>query len=59
MEKLWKMREKTERRKSYLVTGANYHTKKIFTGTLLAIEMRKTQILINKPVYAGFNIGYN
>ena len=53
------MREKTERRKSYLVTGANYHTKKIFTGTLLAIEMRKTQILINKPVYAGFNIGSN
>ena len=56
LEKLWKMRVKTERRKSYLVTETNYHTTKIFTEALLAIEMRKTQILINKPVYIGLSM---
>ena len=29
----------------------NYHTTKFFTENLLAIEMRKNQILMNKPVY--------
>ena len=31
-----------ERRRSYLVSGANYHTKKFFTENLLALEMWKT-----------------
>ena len=34
----------------------NYHTTKFFTEHLLATEMRKTQILINKPVYIGLSI---
>ena len=29
---------------------------KFFTEDLLAIEMRKTQILMNKPVYLGLSI---
>ena len=29
----------------------NYHSTKFFTENLLAIEMRKTQIFMNKPVY--------
>ena len=33
-----------------------YHTTKFFTENLLAIEIRKTQILINKPVYLGLSI---
>ena len=37
----------TERKRNYLVLEPNYHTKKIFTETLLAIEMRKSQILIS------------
>ena len=37
----------TERRRIYLVSGRNYHTAKIFTENLLAIEMRKNQIFIN------------
>ena len=40
-----------ERRKNYLVTEPNFHTTKNFTENLLAIEMRKTQIITNKPVY--------
>ena len=34
----------------------NYHSRKFFTKRLLAIEMRKTQIFMNKPVYLGLSI---
>ena len=43
----------TERRRNYLVSEPNYHTTKFFTENLLAIEMRITQIFMNKPVYLG------
>ena len=46
----------TERRRNYLVSEPNYLTKKIPTENLLAIEMRKTQILMNKLVYLGLSI---
>ena len=46
----------TEKRQSYLVSEQNYHTTKFFTEHLLAIEMRKTQVLMNKPVYLGLSI---
>ena len=46
----------TEERRNYLVPGPKYHTKKIFSEDLLATEMKKTQILINKPVYLGLSI---
>ena len=45
-----------EKTKKYLVSELNYHTTKIFTRHVLAIEMRKTQIHINKPVYLGLSI---
>ena len=37
--------------KNYLLSEPNYHTTKFFTENLLAIEMRKTQILRNKFAY--------
>ena len=46
----------TERRRNYLVSEPNYHTTKFFTENLLATEMRKTQVLMNKPVYLGLSI---
>ena len=46
----------TERRRKYLVSEPNYHTTKFFTENLLATEMKKTQILMNKPVYLGLSI---
>ena len=46
----------TERRRNYLVSEPNFHTTKFFTENLLATEMRKTQILMNKPVYLGLSI---
>ena len=46
----------TERRRDYLVSEPDYHTTKLFTENLLAGEMRKTQILMNKPLYLGLTI---
>ena len=39
-----------------MVSEPNYHTTKFFTDNLLAIEMRKTQILMNKPIYLNLSM---
>ena len=46
----------TEGRRNYLVSKPNYHTTKFFTENLLATELRKTQKLMNKPVYLDLSI---
>ena len=47
----------TERRRSYLVSEPNYHTTKFFREHSLVIEMKKkTELLLNKPVYLGLSI---
>ena len=46
----------TERKRNYLVSEPHYHTTKFFTEIVLAIEMRKTQIFMNKSVYLGLSI---
>ena len=46
----------TEKRKNYLVSEPNYHTAKFFIKNLLAVEMKKTQIIMNKPVYLELSI---
>ena len=46
----------TEVRRNCLVTGSYYYTTKCLTENLLAIEMKKTEILMNKPVYFGLSI---
>ena len=46
----------TENRKNYLVSEPSYHTTKFFTENVLAIKMRKIQVIINKPVYLGLSI---
>ena len=43
----------TERRRNYLVSELNYHTTKFLTENLLSIEMKKTEILMNKPISFG------
>ena len=39
-----------EARRNYLVSEPNYHTSSFFSENLLAIEIRKTKIYMNKPV---------
>ena len=46
----------TEKRRNYLVSEPNYQSAKFFSENLLAIEMRKTQLFMNKPVYLGLSI---
>ena len=46
----------TERRRNYLVSEANDHTIKFSTENLLAIKMKKTEILMYKPVHLGLSI---
>ena len=43
----------TEARRNYLVSEPNYHTTKDFSDNLLAMEMKKTLILMDKLVYLG------
>ena len=44
-----------ERRKK-LMSEPNYHTTKYFSENLLAIEMKKKRVVLNKPIYLGQTI---
>ena len=46
----------TERRRNYLASEPNYDTKNFFTENLLAMEMKKTQILMNNSFYLGLSM---
>ena len=46
----------TDKRRNELVSEPNYHTIKSFSEKLLATEMKKTKIKINKPVYLGLSM---
>ena len=43
----------TTEKKNYLPSEPIYYSAKFFAEKLLAIEMRKTQIFMNKTVYLG------
>ena len=46
----------TEEKRIKLVSEPNYHTAKGFSENLLALEMKKTKVKMNKPVYLGMSI---
>ena len=46
----------TEEKRIKLVSEPNYHTTKQFSENLLAIEMKKAKVKMNKPVYLGKSI---
>ena len=43
----------TKKQRSKLISEPNYHTTKYFSENLLAIEMKKTKVKKNKPVFHG------
>ena len=45
-----------DQRRNQLVSELNYHTTKWFSENLLAIEMKKTNVKMNKPVHLGLSI---
>ena len=60
MENIRKYRDiklvRTDKKRNQLVSEPNYHTTKWFSENLLAIEMRKTKVKMNKPVYLGMSL---
>ena len=46
----------TDTKRNKLVSETNYHTTKWSSENLLAIEMKKTVIKANKPIYLGLVI---
>ena len=46
----------TNRRRNQLVKEAIYHMTKLFSEDLLAVEMKKIKLKMNKPVYLGLSI---
>ena len=46
----------TEKRRNQLVPEPNYHTAKYFPENLMAIEMKKTKLKMNEPIYRGMSI---
>ena len=46
----------TDKRRNQLVSEPNYHMSKYFSENLLAMEMKKIKVKMNKPVYLGMSI---
>ena len=46
----------TDKRRNQLVSESNYHAIKCFSENLLAIEMKKTKVKMNKPIDLGLSI---
>ena len=46
----------TDKRRNRLVSEPSYHATKWFSENLLAIEMKKVKVKMNKPVYLGLSI---
>ena len=46
----------TNKKRDKLVSEPNYHTTKYISENLLIIEMKKTEVKMNKPIYLGMSI---
>ena len=46
----------SDKRRKRLVSEPKYHSHKTFSDHLMAIEMKKTRVKMNKPLYLGMSI---
>ena len=46
----------TDKRRNQLGSESNYHITKYLSENLMAIEMKKTKVKMNKPVHLGMSI---
>ena len=46
----------TEKKRIKLVSEPNYHATKHFSENLIATEMKKAKVIMNKPSYLGLAI---
>ena len=60
MENVRKLRDielvTTDKRRNQLASEPNYHTSKYFSENLMATEMKKRNVKMNKPIYLGMSI---
>ena len=60
MENLRKHRDiklvTTDKRRNQLASEPYYHTTKYFSENLIAIEMKKIKVKVNKPIYLGMSV---
>ena len=43
----------SDKRRSILVSEPNYHISKHISDDLMIIEMKKVEVIMNKPIYLG------
>ena len=46
----------TDKKRSKLVSEPTYHTMNLISEDLSIIEMKKTKVKMNKPIYLGLSI---
>ena len=46
----------TDKKRSKLVSEPNYHTINLISENVSIIEMKKTKVKMNKPIYLGLSI---
>ena len=46
----------TDKRRNQLASEPNYHITKYFSENLIAIEMKKTKVKMNKLIYLGMSV---
>ena len=46
----------TDKRRNQLASEHNYHTTKYFSENLMAVEMKKTKVKTNKPIYLDMSV---
>ena len=46
----------TDKKRSKLISEPNYHTINLISEDLSIIEMKKTKVKMNKPIYLGLSI---
>ena len=48
--------ETADKRRNQLAVEPNCHTTKFFSDNLMAIEMKRTKVKMNKPIYLDMSI---
>ena len=46
----------TDKKRKQLISVPNYHQTRYFSENLMAIEMKKIEVKINKPIYLSMSI---
>ena len=46
----------TDKRRTQLISKPNYHLTKYFSKNILAFEMKKIKVKMNKPICLGFSV---